>query len=244
MKEEHEQQRDHQHARVAELLADGRHHQVRVPGRDHSRIALSRARSKRSAGGERPVGVRDLIAAANVVVPRRGPHRDAVHHGVRRLCPIAHVHTAHQQHQPHHGQSGPAARDGEHRQEQKPGHQRRPQILQDEEHQQRAAGGPHHRQGVTKTRQVEPPQPGRKQVFLTQVAQPFPFAREVRRHEEHQQDLDRLHRLERPQVHLRVTSGRPRPPQHQRHEQSESGQQRRVDLPRETAVIEQLQQWQ
>ena len=64
--------------------------------------------------------------------------------------------------------------------------------------------------------------------FSRKIAQPLPVSREVSGQKEYQQNLDGLHRLERPQIHFRIIAARPRSKSKQRDEQQKSGEQRRV----------------
>ncbi len=104
----------------------------------------------RSAGGKGPQRVRQLVAAVHVVVPRREPHVDALHHRARLPHAVPDGHRRHHQHHARHHQPGPPARHPEHREKHEEGHQRRPQVLQHEEQHQR------HRQSRTAPAQRAP----------------------------------------------------------------------------------------
>ncbi len=65
---------DRDDADKAPLFADRGQHQVGVAGGNHAGIAHSGAGAPWPAGRERPQRVRNLIAAADVIVPGREPH--------------------------------------------------------------------------------------------------------------------------------------------------------------------------
>ena len=120
----------------APLFADRGKHQVRVARRNHRRIAESRTRSTQAAGRERPQRVRQLVAAAHVVVPGREPHVDTRSTTVVRLADaIADRNAGDQHHRRRASQPGASARDREHGQKQEAGDQRRAEVLQHEKHQ-------------------------------------------------------------------------------------------------------------
>ncbi len=48
----------------------------------------------------------------------------------------------------------------------------------------------------------------RQHALFAQIAQPLPIAREVSGQKKHQQNLDRFHRLERPEVYFGIVAGR------------------------------------
>jgi len=60
------------------------------------------------------------------------------------------------------------------------------------------------------------------------VAQVFPFAGEVSRQEQHQQQLDRLHGLKRAEVHFGIAARGTRTEANQQCEQQQGGEQGRV----------------
>ena len=91
--------------REAPLFADSRQHQVGIARRDHFRIAPARARAPRSAGGKGPQRMGQLVAAVDLVIPRREPHVDALHDGARLADAIAHEDRHHHQ---HHARPSPA----------------------------------------------------------------------------------------------------------------------------------------
>ena len=88
-----------------------------------------------------------------------------------------------------------------------------------------------------KSRQTEQRHPP-----LPQLAQPFPPPREVPGKKQHEQDLDYLDRLHGSEVYTRVVTGRAGSERGQCGEQHESGDQRRVDQPGVTAVVEKPEQ--
>ncbi len=153
--------------------------------------------------------MRELIAAANVVVPGREPHVDAVHHRVRLTHAISHRDRPHQHDRARERQSGASARHAEHRQEDEERHQRRAQILEDKKedqrHGDRAGDGEH----VFEARHASTPEETGQNPLFAQVPEAFPMAGEIAGQKEHQQNLDRFHGLERPEVDLGVVAGRP-----------------------------------
>ena len=64
----------------------------------------------------------------------------------------------------------------------------------------------------------------REDALFAQIAQPLPIAREVAGQEEHQQNFDQLHRLERAQVHLGVVAAGAASEDEQQAEQRERGE--------------------
>ena len=178
-----------------------------------------------------------MVAAVNVVIPRRQPHIDALDHGLRLAHPVAHEHRAGHQHQPRQRQRQTAARYAEHGKEQEDDDQRRPQIFQHEEHGDRDRDAHHHRRHVLQPGYAEAAEQAGEEAPFAQVAQPFPVARAIAGQKDHQQDFDQLHRLEDAEIHLGVVAGRATAEAQQQAEQGDGGKQGRVAPIREAAII-------
>ncbi len=72
------------------------------------------------------------------------------------------------------------------------------------------ASGAQHRNHMLEARQPDALEEFGQHAFFAQIAEPLPVAREVSGEEQHQQNLDRFHRLERAEVHLRIVARRGR----------------------------------
>ena len=94
---------------------------------------------------KRPKRVRQLIAAVDVVVPRREPHIDALHHGVRRARAIPDGDRRHHQDDAAIASAGRPRATREHRQKHEQRDQRRPQVFQHEKEHERDARRHQHR---------------------------------------------------------------------------------------------------
>src|ERR1035438_4801649 len=81
MNQKTEQQKNRGHARESPFFADRWQHEIGVARWDHRWIAPARSGSPSTTGGKSPQRVRQLVAAVNIVVPRREPHVDALHNG-------------------------------------------------------------------------------------------------------------------------------------------------------------------
>ncbi len=77
-----EERRNREEAAETEVLADRGKHEVGVARRQIPAVAETGPCTPRTSGGDRPEGVRDLVAAAGSVVPKRLPHAHAI--GERR----------------------------------------------------------------------------------------------------------------------------------------------------------------
>ena len=147
---------DREHADRAKVLPHRREHEIGVTGWQVARVTEPEAGAHRTAGRERPQRLRDLIAAARGVVPRRLPHAHAIGERGRDLEAVAEVeaggeHRGAREHEPDR-----ASRAAVHREEHDGQHQRRPEIPLKKEQRQRRADADHDRHGVAHARNVEP----------------------------------------------------------------------------------------
>ena len=235
------QQKHGSNADEAPFFADRRQHQVGIAGGDHFGIAPAGAGAPRSAGGERPECVRQLIAAVDLVVPWGEPHVDALHHGLGLAQTVADEHRCHHQHDAGDHQSRTPARRSEHREEHEERYQRGAHVFQYEEEHQSSGGRDADRDYVLHSRQSDALEEFREDTFFTQVAQALPIAREVAGQKEHHENLDELDGLERSEIDLGVVACRPFAECQEQAEESERQEERRIAPVGEAQIVERLE---
>ena len=206
---------DPEQAGEAQVFARGGQHQIGVDRRHRCGFPETQPASEGSTRGKSPERLRQVIASGlDEVVPRREPHRHAPRDRSGHLQPVANREGQDQRAASGQCGGGPAARDCVEREKEQAEHQGRPEVLLKKEKQSRQRHACDHRNGITQARDVESLQPpGEASARLLQLAEELPTPGEIRGQEEHQQELDRLHRLDRDgahhQIHLGVAPSRP-----------------------------------
>ena len=221
--EQHEDQRD---AGEAEDLAEAGEHEIVLAGRDVARARLGEAAAEESARRQAPERVRDLIAAADAVVPRRLPHVDALDHRGRIAGDVGRGERADQRGQAQRGQAPAVARDAVGDEERAGEDQRRAEVALEEEEQQHQRHADGDRDQVGDAGQVQALQdrvlPRQR---LGQLAQPLPAPREVAGQEQRDERPDGLDRLHAEQVDLDAAAAGARAEHEQQHRQAERAHQ-------------------
>ena len=187
------------------------------------RLPQPQAGAGQRAAGQRPEPLRQVIAAAEEVVPRRQPHVQAAAHGGGVADLVGHREGGDQQGAPHQGHPRLAAGDAVEGEEEEGEDQRRPEVPLQEEEDQHQADGEQRRQQVLQLGDLQlPRQAG---AGLRDLAQELPAVEEVAGQEEHDEDLDRLHRLPAEEVHLGVAAAGAAAEEDQHHREQEGREQ-------------------
>ena len=216
-------------AREPPFFSQHGHNQIRIARGNDVGFSQSGAGAKRTAGRHRPERVDHLVAAPHRIAPRREPHGDAIVHGLRSSQEISGQKAAAQRRHAKNRQRRTVPGNCIERKKDRREHQRRAQIALQIEEQHRHADPQHHRRRVLQTRQLHA---GDHKTLFVQLAQQRPAFREIPGQEEHQQNLDRFHRLERSQVYPRVAAGGSRSEEDQGHRKRNRSQQRHETVAR------------
>ena len=216
-------------AREPPFFSQHGHNQIRIARGNDVGFSQSGAGAKRTAGRHRPERVDHLVAAPHRIAPRREPHGDAIVHGLRSSQKVSRQKAATQRRHAKNRQRRTVPRDRIEGKKDRREHQRRAQIALQIEEQHRHADPQHHRRRVLQTRQLHA---GDHKTLFVQLAQQRPAFREIPGQEKHQQNLDRLHRLERSQVYPRVAAGGSRSEEDQGHRKRNRSQQRHETVAR------------
>ena len=148
--------------------------------------------------------MRQLIAAADIVIPGGGTHIDSLCDGFGVAGRVRRPEDKDDGAQTSDGETGAIARDRIERQEQTADHERRAQIFQQEEHGDGNEDANGDRQQILQPGYGEEAQTAQRTALLLQVTQRIPVAREVAGKEEDQQKPDHFYGLEEPEIHFGV----------------------------------------
>src|SRR3954467_11388352 len=130
-----------------------------VPLGNRVRAAEPRATPPRTARGERPEALRDVVAARHAVVPWVGPDHHALPDNAWYAGPGGHGKSAQQQCEPGEDERRTAARNSVEAEEHARKDQRRPEILLQEEERDDERHAHDHRPHVSPPRHAEMAQP-------------------------------------------------------------------------------------
>jgi hypothetical protein len=219
-----EQGQRHHDSGEAQDLAQTGEDQIVLTGRDVARARLGQPAAQQAARGQGPQRVRDLVAAADAVVPRRFPHVDALDDGRGVADGVGGGERSDQRRQSQRRQAPAIAGDAVGDEEGAGQDERRAEVALEEEeqqHQRHADGDGNHVGDAGKVQPLQDRVLPRQRIG--QLAQPFPAPREVAGEEDRDERPDRLDRLHAEKVHLDAAAARAGAEHHQQHRQAERG---------------------